>query len=219
MAASAASFSLRCLSALILAPLVLAALWYGWPIYILALAAVCISIYEWLNLTAKLPLGTFIGIGGILYIAACATCFVLTQNYGVIYPIALILAVWMSDIGAYVSGKLIGGPRLAPTISPNKTWAGLIGGSVASALTLVGVGMTFDLTFSIVTVLIIGALLTPVGQLGDLIVSIFKRKADVKDTGNLIPGHGGLLDRIDALLLASPFFLFCLVVLIGPLSK
>ncbi len=215
MEKAAGSFPLRCLSGLIMAPVVLAALWHGWPIYVLALAAVCISIYEWLNLTNKLPMGTFIGIGGILYIAACVTAFVLTQSYGVMYPIALMLGVWASDIGAYLSGKMIGGPKLIPSVSPKKTWAGVIGGAVASAAAIAGLNEVFMLFPDMITALIIGGLLTVVGQIGDLIVSVFKRKADVKDTGALIPGHGGLLDRIDALLLASPFFLFCLKVIAG----
>ncbi len=204
------SLPLRCLTALILAPVVLAALWFGWPIYILALVTAALAIYEWLNLSGQLPMGAFIGVGGIFYIVLCVTSFVLTQSYGIIFPIALILSVWASDSGAYLAGKVIGGAKLLPSISPNKTWAGLFGGMVASAAMLVILDLVFGLFSSVVVSLIVGACITMAGQLGDLIVSVFKRKADVKDTGQIIPGHGGILDRVDSLLLASPFFLLCL---------
>jgi phosphatidate cytidylyltransferase len=109
--------------------------------------------------------------------------------------------VWASDTGAYFAGRAIGGPKLAPAISPNKTWAGFFGGLVASgvfaAILVVGFGLPFAL-----------ALCTPVlaslSQIGDLYESHLKRRAGVKDSGNLLGGHGGVLDRLDGLVAVAP---------------
>ena len=114
-----------------------------------------------------------------------------------------------------------------PAISPNKTWAGLIGGVISSAALFVvyslyvgpwlsgvtGTDMAIAENLSVVAILVLGASVTISGQAGDLLISWEKRKVGVKDTGNLIPGHGGLLDRIDSLLLAAPVFLISLKVL------
>jgi phosphatidate cytidylyltransferase len=116
----------------------------------------------------------------------------------------LLLVVWTTDIGAYFAGRSIGGPKLAPRISPGKTWAGLVGGMAAAGLVgglltaLAGAG--FWLAAGL------GALLAAVAQAGDLFESRLKRHAGVKDSGHLIPGHGGLLDRIDGLVFAAPTF-------------
>lgn len=113
--------------------------------------------------------------------------------------------VWATDIGAYAFGRTIGGPRLAPRISPNKTWAGLLGGMACAAvvggfaaLWIEGIGPVAAVTVS--------AALAVISQIGDLAESRMKRRFGVKDTGGLIPGHGGLLDRTDGLLAAAPVF-------------
>lgn len=102
--------------------------------------------------------------------------------------------VWATDIGAYFSGRAIGGPKLAPALSPNKTWAGL-GGGVASAL-LAGavIALLCDLPRALI---VLGAPLAVLAQIGDLFESWMKRRAGVKDSGRLLPGHGGALDRLD----------------------
>lgn len=113
------------------------------------------------------------------------------------------LAIWATDSGAYAAGRSIGGPKLAPRISPKKTWAGLIGGMASSAL----VGWLVAVIFGAARpdlALLAGAVLAVVGQAGDLFESAIKRRYDVKDSGQLIPGHGGILDRIDGLLVAAP---------------
>ncbi|MFN3944480.1 MAG: phosphatidate cytidylyltransferase [Allosphingosinicella sp.] len=107
------------------------------------------------------------------------------------------IVTWSTDIFAYFAGRAIGGPKLAPRISPNKTWAGLIGGMIgAGLLGWVAAGF-FDLGAPF---LWLGAVMGLVAQLGDLYESAVKRRAGVKDSGGLLPGHGGVLDRVDGLL-------------------
>jgi phosphatidate cytidylyltransferase len=111
----------------------------------------------------------------------------------------LLTTVWAIDTAAYAAGKLIGGPKLAPAISPNKTWAGLCGGIAAGAL----VGSIAGALVSppeIVDVALLGGVLAIVEQTGDIAESYAKRRFGAKDSGSLIPGHGGLLDRLDGML-------------------
>jgi phosphatidate cytidylyltransferase len=117
----------------------------------------------------------------------------------------LLLVIWATDIGGYAAGRSIGGPKLAPRFSPKKTWAGLVGGMIAAA----GVGYAVASVDSAAlpgVAALAGAVLAVVGQMGDLFESYMKRRSDVKDSGSLIPGHGGLLDRIDGLIAAAPVF-------------
>ncbi len=116
----------------------------------------------------------------------------------------LLAVVWATDIGAYAAGRIIGGPKLAPRISPNKTWSGAVGGLVSAVLASAGVlywgaeqGMTVHLAF-------IAAGVSVVSQLGDLFESALKRRYQIKDSSNLIPGHGGFMDRFDGLWAAAP---------------
>jgi phosphatidate cytidylyltransferase len=116
----------------------------------------------------------------------------------------ILLSVWAVDIFAMFAGKIIGGPKLAPVISPKKTWAGLIGGMVGAALaavlsflTVVGFGFG-QMQFT--SLVLLAPLLAIVAQAADLFESAIKRRFDVKDSGAIIPGHGGLLDRVDGLI-------------------
>ncbi|WP_294045169.1 phosphatidate cytidylyltransferase [Sphingomonas sp.] len=122
-------------------------------------------------------------------------------HIGLLYTIWTLALVWSTDIGAYFAGRFIGGPKLAPRVSPNKTWAGLIGGMAAATL------FAFFLHgFAGLPLLL--ALTTPVlatlAQGGDLFESWLKRRAGKKDSGNLLPGHGGVLDRLDGLVPVAP---------------
>jgi phosphatidate cytidylyltransferase len=116
----------------------------------------------------------------------------------------IVACVWATDIGAYFIGSYAGGARLAPSISPSKTWSGLVGGASATAVVsalcglAVGAGET-------VTLALAGVGIALVAQAGDLLESAQKRRAGVKDSGRLIPGHGGILDRIDGLIAALVF--------------
>jgi phosphatidate cytidylyltransferase len=117
---------------------------------------------------------------------------------GFLAVLFILLAVWATDTGAYFAGRLIGGPKLKPSISPNKTWSGLAGGIVSGAL----VGIAFALArsgLSLGHMMVAGALLATVSQVGDLLESALKREYGVKDASTLIPGHGGFMDRIDGL--------------------
>lgn len=126
-------------------------------------------------------------------------------------PLTLLWAlaiVWTTDTGAYIIGTLVGGPKLVPTISPGKTWSGFIGGSL--------LGSAFGVTIAPycqigiknqIALLGLTLLATFVGHTGDILESAIKRLFGVKDSSHIIPGHGGLLDRIDSLLLVALFFI------------
>ncbi len=115
----------------------------------------------------------------------------------------LVGAVWVTDLAAYVTGRLIGGAKLAPRISPGKTWAGLIGAIVGAAV-WGGVCAAWVGAEAVWAFAIFGAIVAVLAQTGDLTVSLVKRRFGVKDASNLIPGHGGVLDRFDGLLIATP---------------
>ena len=116
--------------------------------------------------------------------------------------LALVFAVVATDIGAYFAGKTIGGPKLVPAISPSKTWAGLIGGGVLAAMVSAGVASVID--WAPIWLGVVGGFaVAVVSQIGDIIESSIKRRFDAKDSSNLIPGHGGVLDRFDGLMFAA----------------
>lgn len=118
--------------------------------------------------------------------------------------------VWATDTGALFAGRSIGGPKLAPVISPNKTWAGLAGGMLAAAI--VGGAFALWLGSAVAPAALISAGLAVVAQAGDLVESLVKRHFGVKDSGTIIPGHGGIFDRVDGLLAVAP--VWALVVLL-----
>lgn len=123
------------------------------------------------------------------------------------YLIALFGSIWICDSAAYSGGKKLGKHKLAPTVSPNKTIEGAAFGLVFGVLSFWALGLVFipelPLTYAIISGLVVGIF----GQIGDLVESRFKRDAGVKDTSNLLPGHGGILDRFDSLMFVSPFLL------------
>ncbi|MBR1778794.1 MAG: phosphatidate cytidylyltransferase [Alphaproteobacteria bacterium] len=246
----------RVLSACILLPLPILALYFGSPWFEL-LCAVILTImgWEWEKLVLKRfsVLGMLIAVTGIcsvflldieaavawtlpavmtvvLYLAAkkqqtehktlfafgmiysvypvTALAFML-QNYGFISTIWLIGTVWAMDTGAYLFGKTIGGPKMCPRISPKKTWAGLIGGMLTAAVW--GAGCAKFGAAAYEPVMIVSAVLGAVSQGGDLLESWIKRYLNVKDSSNLIPGHGGIFDRMDALLAVAPIVVLIIV--------
>jgi phosphatidate cytidylyltransferase len=140
---------------------------------------------------------------GFCYAAAAEIASVLVRLdsvKGFVALILLLLVVWVTDIGGYFAGRGIGGPKLWPRVSPKKTWAGAIGGFVAS-LAVAGGFAGFDLGKT-GPLLLLGAMLSVVSQLGDLFESAVKRRFGVKDSSHIIPGHGGLLDRLDGFVAA-----------------
>lgn len=252
----------RVLSAVVLAPPVLAAVWYGGRVFEgLMLLVAALSLWEWVRLIAPqarplawamavlfalaiggwaivhggasaVPvalvlsvavavLAPWISLGpalhyrrpalwlafGLLYLGLAAAALVYlrveTGEAGRGLFLFLLLAVWATDIGAYAAGRTIGGPKLMPRVSPKKTWAGLIGGVLAAALVgwMVATWVLHAAAPGLVA--LVAAVLAVVGQAGDLLESFIKRRSQVKDSGTLIPGHGGLLDRIDGLVAAA----------------
>jgi phosphatidate cytidylyltransferase len=115
----------------------------------------------------------------------------------------LLIVVWTTDTAAYVVGRRVGGPRLAPVVSPGKTWSGLGGGVIGASLASVITGWALG-SERLLQLAGLGAVFALLAQLGDLAESMLKRRAGVKDSGSLIPGHGGVLDRVDGLLLTAP---------------
>jgi len=125
----------------------------------------------------------------------------------------VMLLVWGADSGAYMFGKLFGKHKLAPKVSPGKTWEGLVGGLVTSAVISWLFGRYAPLNVVPMTLLVCSVIAALASVLGDLTESMFKREAGIKDSGHLIPGHGGILDRIDSLTAAVPVFA-CLMLLV-----
>ena len=204
----------RIISGAVLAPLVLAIVYVGTPIFeaLISLAAI-IMAFEWKKLCNGRIIWLFVGV---FYIGI--PCLVLISLR--LDPLSgqetifwLLSVVWAADTGAYAFGSLIGGWKLASIISPNKTWSGLIGGILFSAFIGVSVASALNLEASIF-LFGLSAFVGTFSQLGDLVESWFKRYFGVKDTGSIIPGHGGLLDRVDGLLVASVF-----VAIINSLSE
>ena len=149
--------------------------------------------------------GLWVGLG-VLYLSLPMLAMVWLRavpEIGLAILLWLLLVVWATDIMAYFVGRQIGGPKLAPSISPGKTWAGLWGGmagaAVIGALAALVIG-----PFRVLPSVALAAGLAVVAQMGDLTESALKRQAGVKDSGGLIPGHGGLFDRLDGLLFAAP---------------
>lgn len=127
----------------------------------------------------------------------------LREHGGLSTLIWIFIVVWVTDIGGYVFGKKIGGPKLSPSISPNKTWAGLLGGAVSAMVA--GALVAFLVNPEAVwTLIFCSGGLAIVEQISDLSESYVKRRFGVKDSGHIIPGHGGVLDRVDGLVLTAP---------------
>jgi phosphatidate cytidylyltransferase len=245
--------TLRILSALVLAPVAVAAVWFGTP-WLAMLTAVAGGgmAWEWVRLCR----GGAVGNTGAVLIAAVLVAVIVAAVSGVLIAMAVAAAgavivfwvgrheqepepqwfalgllwialpcvlllwlaraeaagrltllwifavVWATDIGAYMVGRRLGGPLLAPHWSPRKTWAGMIGGAGCAALT--GWATARLLGVSALPLVLISAALAIVEQFGDLAESVAKRRFGVKDSSGLIPGHGGLLDRLDGLLAVIP---------------
>ena len=140
---------------------------------------------------------------GLLYagLPALAILYLRGTENGLLLVFWTLALVWATDIGAYFSGRAIGGPKLAPSFSPNKTWAGLVGGVVLTVIFSFALHIYFELPFRLV---ILSAPLAILAQMGDLFESQMKRKAGAKDSGTIFPGHGGVMDRLDGLIPVAP---------------
>ncbi|MBF0212666.1 MAG: phosphatidate cytidylyltransferase [Magnetococcales bacterium] len=185
----------------------------GYPGWIgLELVLILLALFAWSLVEYRPGTGVSARVGfrylGVVY---CGVPLMLldgirAMHHGGALICLLLFVVWATDTGAYLVGRKWGRSRIAPSISPNKTWAGFWGGTVmGSLLGLVSV-LGFGLPFSWIEGLALGLVLSLSGQVGDLVESVLKRECGVKDTGQLIPGHGGLLDRLDSLLFVAPIF-------------
>jgi len=141
---------------------------------------------------------------GLLVIVPLYAALILLLRLGVEYLMFTMLIVWAADAGAYFAGKAFGRVKLAPAISPGKTWEGVIGGLLLVGVLAVAVGMSRDLNIAVFLPFCLAV--AAISVVGDLTVSMFKRTAGVKDSGTLFPGHGGVLDRIDSVAAAAPMF-------------
>ena len=219
--AKKADLGVRTASAIVMVAVAGAALWAGgmvWTGFVVAISAGV--LWEWLKLSFGIARGFFARVlwfvAGVVYIGmAGATLTALPMLYGPLGPLMPVVVVVATDVGAYFAGRRFGGPKIAPRISPSKTWSGLFGGMIFAGLALwalVGeagwqisqhsryaVPVLYD-PVEIGRVVRYGMLAAVLAQGGDFFESWMKRRAGVKDSGRLIPGHGGLFDRVDGLL-------------------
>lgn len=171
--------------------------WFAWAV--LGAGMIAVAILASLRGERALWQG-----GGVLYIGGPALALLAGRAIppqGALLMFGLFLIVWAADTGALIAGNLIGGPKLAPVLSPNKTWSGMLGGVAAAAA--VEAAYVFYLGGSAWKAALYGAGLAVVAHAGDLFESFVKRRFHRKDSGTIIPGHGGVLDRIDSMLAAS----------------
>jgi phosphatidate cytidylyltransferase len=143
-------------------------------------------------------------IAGLLYSAVLLIAPVTLRQdaaFGFAAVIFLFVVVWLTDITAYFVGRALGGPKLMPRVSPKKTWSGAIGGTVASVIGGVILARQFGIS-NLAAIGTVALVLSVVSQAGDLLESAIKRRFSAKDASNLIPGHGGLMDRLDGFLIA-----------------
>ena len=192
--------SLRLLSAAVMIPPAIAAVYFGFPYFdILVLIGGAILIFELYGASGKRLSWT---AGGAIYVALAVVALLeirRAETSGALSIFWIFLLVWSADSCAYFFGRVLGGPKLAPKLSPKKTWAGFIGALIGAAI--IGGALAIYLEKSTFwTLILTSSVLGAVSQGGDLLESWFKRRFHRKDMSGLIPGHGGLFDRVDGLL-------------------
>ena len=217
----------RFVSAVAMLGVSIIALYFGgwfWIAFVVLLAG--LVLWEWNLIVSRFDVSPISQVAwqfvGALYVAAAALAMVQVRlSYDMIAVLLVFLIpVIAVDIGAYFSGRLIGGPRIAPSISPSKTWAGLGGGALAAGIVCM-IGEVMDIGPGGLTggydigglggAFLTGIVIAVIAQAGDFFESWMKRRAGVKDSSNLIPGHGGVFDRLDGFL-AVFFVLFLIAV-------
>lgn len=202
----------RTLSAIVMVAVAGTALWLGGWVFTAFVLAVGLGVlWEWWGLASKIaktPFGAMLWMAaGTSYVAVAMAVLVGLREFDIKFAVLPILLVIAVDVGAYFAGRTIGGPKIAPAISPSKTWAGLAGGVLGAALVLAGFDRGVMDLFGqsgaaglLIAATLTGIIIAIIAQTGDFFESWMKRRAGVKDSGRLIPGHGGLLDRVDGLL-------------------
>ena len=189
----------RILSSIIILPLVFYFLISG-SFFLVFFLIICfiIAFYEWIKISKK----TSYKIFGFIFLSfSFFTFYDLSIE---LFPLIFVILISIStDVGGYIFGKIFKGPKLT-RISPNKTYAGMVGGYLLSLACLLIITNFIDYKMTPFRLFFITILLSTISQIGDIIISYFKRKAKIKNTGNLIPGHGGILDRIDGIIFSVP---------------
>jgi phosphatidate cytidylyltransferase len=190
---------------LVLPPVLLGALCaaLNWPLAGLAVVALG-AVVAW-RMAGALP-AHWLGFG-VLYIGVAGIALLELRHDGAAgrgNVLFLFLVVWASDISAYFTGRFLGGPKLAPRISPNKTWSGALGGLLGAMLVGLGAALALGGPAPLGVIAAVAVLLGLATQSGDMFESWIKRRFGVKDSSGLLPGHGGLLDRLDGVMAAAP---------------
>ena len=199
-------FIKRVLSSMVIIPLAFFIITQGSLIlYTFIIILFGVSSYEWQLMTKNKSYKNY----GFLFLLISFFTFYEVSNelFDVIFVIIICIS---TDIGGYFFGKIFKGPKLTK-VSPNKTYAGMLGGYFLSLISLTIIFALVDYKESLIKLLILAILISTISQLGDILISYFKRLSKIKNTGKLIPGHGGLLDRIDGMLFSFPlYYLFSL---------
>ena len=167
-------------------------LWQGGPVALAGLALGA-AVLAWRMPGDRLVFGLYLA----LILVAAHALVILREGFGLAFVLWLVLIVIASDIAGYFAGRMLGGPKFWPRFSPKKTWSGTVAGWLLAAVVGAGFALALGWSWALVPV---SALLAFAGQLGDIAESALKRRAGVKDSSALIPGHGGVLDRFDAMI-------------------
>ena len=191
------NFKKRFLVSLLAFPLIYILLYQKLLFNLLILIVFLFCLYEWNKIFKKKNPIFFLGLLILLVFLFSLIRIYNIEDFNIKF-LWLILITWLTDIGGYIFGKLFGGPKLVK-ISPNKTWAGALGSLILSQLAFLIFFLDNSYKFN-VAIIFIQIFLSIVGQIGDILMSYIKRKNNKKDTSNLIPGHGGFLDRVDGLI-------------------
>lgn len=201
----------RVKSALILVPIALYAIFFSKSIFfLLAITVAILMTAEWLEITKTADDQKKWRLIGLFYILIPVYSVIKIRLYDSDILFWMFAVIWVTDIFAFFAGKTLGGAKLAPHISPNKTWSGLAGGIIASMI--IGFLSSFMFSGGVFFFIFISAILAIIEQISDLFESKVKRIFGVKDSGNIIPGHGGVLDRLDGMMFVAPMVLLLITI-------
>ena len=176
-----------------------------WPwllLVLLALVALAVAMRA-SDLAHSLPRAALL-VMGVIYVFGCWKCALLIRERGAHWLLYALLINWAGDIGAYYAGRRFGRRRLAERVSPGKTWAGTAGSLIASVIVAGAYLLRFVSDVTVIAAIVLTVAANIAGQLGDLCESAIKRGAGRKDSGRIVPGHGGILDRVDSTLFVLP---------------
>lgn len=199
----------RIISAAVLIPLALYAIFYSKSVFMFtAIAIAILMVFEWVDITKTATDQKKWRLIGFLYILIPIYSVIKIRLYDADILFWMFAVIWSTDIFAFFAGRILGGPKLMPEVSPNKTWSGLGGGLFASIF--IGFMCSFMFKGGVLFFVFFSAVLSLIEQASDLFESKVKRIFGVKDSGNIIPGHGGVLDRLDGMMFTAPVVLLLL---------